>query len=120
MIRDTQENRDSRLARLISTLILLTTVIFSLTANSFAQNPPANPQRGYQPGSSHSISDIEAINTTNGNLMMNIPLVSLPKGRGEVGESISLMYNSKSLRHDRRGNFRQQRTTGSSESAQSK
>ena len=27
--------------------------------------------------------------------MLNIPLVSLPKGRGEVGQTISLMYNSK-------------------------
>lgn len=61
----------------------------------FGQNDPANPQRGIAQGASYSISEIETINTTNGNLMLNIPLVGLPKGRGTAGASISLMYNSK-------------------------
>ncbi len=70
-------------------------ILLLFAISGFAQDPPPNPDRGFQPGSSHSISDIETVNTTNGNLMLNIPLVSLPKGRGEVGKSISLMYNSK-------------------------
>ncbi len=60
-----------------------------------AQQDIANPERGVTKGASFAISDIETINTTNGNLMLRIPLVSLPQGRGSVGASIGLMYNSK-------------------------
>lgn len=66
-----------------------------VNANIYAQDQPNDPGRGTQPGASYSISDIENINLTNGNLMLNIPLVGLPKGRGQVGNSISLVYNSK-------------------------
>jgi len=60
-----------------------------------AQQEVANPQRGFQAGASYSISQIENINTTNGNLMLKIPLAGLPKARGEVSKSVNLVYNSK-------------------------
>jgi len=65
------------------------------TIHLIAQDEIKNPARGFQPGSAYSISDIENINTTNGNLTLTIPLVKLPKGRGDVGQGISLIYNSK-------------------------
>ena len=68
--------------------------LFLLVFSGFAQDAP-NPARGLQTGASYSVSDIETVNMTNGNLMINIPLASLAKGRGSVGNSISLMYNSK-------------------------
>ena len=71
-------------------LLVLVTGAWSVDAQE-----PTNPARGFQPGSAYSISDIENINTTNGNVTLNIPLVGLPKGRGEVSSSISLVYNSK-------------------------
>ena len=55
-----------------------------------------NPERGFYPGGSYAIGDIETINTANGNLMLNIPLASLPAGRGgSAGPGVSLIYNSK-------------------------
>ena len=52
-------------------------------------------KRGIQGGASYSISDIETINNTNGNVMFSIPLASLPTGRGGISAGISLNYNSK-------------------------
>ena len=81
--------RTKQMAKLLIGLLCLCLLAAS---NLFGQ---ADPKRGFQPGNSYAISDIESVNTTNGNMTINLPLVSLPKGRGEVGKSISLMYNSK-------------------------
>ncbi|HEY9284576.1 MAG TPA: hypothetical protein VIP46_14060, partial [Pyrinomonadaceae bacterium] len=54
-----------------------------------------SPQRGFAPGGSYHISDFETINTTNANLMLQVPLASLPPGRGGLSAGISLRYNSK-------------------------
>jgi hypothetical protein len=76
-------------------------IIFTLLAafSGLAQpnQPAANPKLGVANGSTYSVSDIESINLTNGNLILNIPLAGLPKGRGDVGQSLSLRYNSKLL-----------------------
>lgn len=54
------------------------------------------PHRGFQPTDSYALGNIETINTTNGNLMLNIPLASLPAGRGgSSGFQLALRYNSK-------------------------
>jgi hypothetical protein len=54
------------------------------------------PQRGYQIGGSYSLSEIESVNTTNGNVMLHIPMASLPQGRGgNPGFALHLNYNSK-------------------------
>lgn len=59
-----------------------------------AQN--ASQERGFQPASSYAVGEIESINTSNGNLMFNIPLASLPAGRGgSPGMGVRLVYNSK-------------------------
>lgn len=61
-----------------------------LTANVKAQ------ERGFQPGASYALSDVEAINTDNGNMMLRIPLAALPPGRGgNPGFQLNLVYNSK-------------------------
>lgn len=54
-----------------------------------------NPQRGFQPGNAYSISDIETISNTNGNLILNFPLGTLAPGRGGLTGGLSLRYNSK-------------------------
>jgi hypothetical protein len=54
------------------------------------------PQRGYQIGGSYSLSEIESVNTTNGDVMLHIPMGSLPQGRGgNPGFALHLNYNSK-------------------------
>jgi RHS repeat-associated protein len=52
-------------------------------------------KRGFSPGNSFSIGDIETINTTNGNLMLRFPMASLPAGRNGLSAGINLYYNSK-------------------------
>lgn len=65
------------------------------------------PDRGLQAGNSYAISDIETVNLQNGNVVLNIPLASLPAGKGSSpGLTVGLKYNSKlwdsaqQLRHD--------------------
>ena len=52
-------------------------------------------KRGFSPGNSFSIGDIETINTTNGNLMLRFPMASLPAGRNGLSAGLNLYYNSK-------------------------
>jgi hypothetical protein len=62
--------------------------------SSFAQND--STKRGFQPAATYALSDIETINTANGNLLLHVPLVKLPVGRGGIlAPAISMVYNSK-------------------------
>jgi RHS repeat-associated protein len=70
---------------------ILICVIYTSIAVAQAKR---DPDRGFVAGASYALSDIETINTTNGNLMLNIPLASLPAGRGP-GFTFALRYNSK-------------------------
>jgi len=79
-----------RTVALISTSSLL---ILMLCAAALGQG--STPQRGFQPGASFALSDIETINTTNGNLMLSLPLGKLPAGRGGLSGQLNLHYDSK-------------------------
>ena len=85
----------------IRSLILTSlAVILLLSCNlpAYAQGDQNEimPARGFHPVHSYSIGDIETINTTSGNLMLDIPLASLPAGRGgHPGFQLQLRYNSK-------------------------
>ena len=68
-------------------------VAFLLASTGLAQD--ASNRRGFQPGNSFAIGDIETINTTNGNLMLRFPLGGLPAGRNGLSAGINLYYNSK-------------------------
>jgi RHS repeat-associated protein len=70
-------------------------IISVLFSGIYAQTDQT-PQRGFHPAGSYALSDIETINTNNGNLMLRLPLASLPAGRGgSLSASIGLFYNSK-------------------------
>jgi hypothetical protein len=75
---------------LYSTSFLLILILCSV---SLAQG--STPQRGFQPGGSYALSDIETINTINGNLSLHLPLGRLPAGRGGLSGQLSLHYDSK-------------------------
>ncbi len=81
-------------ARYMRVAILLLFVIVASHSIVWAQQETST-KRGFQSGAAYSISDIENINNTNGNVMFNIPMASLPAGRGGLNYSISLNYNSK-------------------------
>ena len=77
-----------------------TTLVIGLLLSMFFASPssaqnPVQPKRGFYPAGSYALSDIESINTTNGNLILKIPLVSLPAGRGGMAAGVGLYYNSK-------------------------
>lgn len=51
--------------------------------------------RGVYPTGSYAVSDLDNVNTVSGNLMIRIPIASLPPGRGGLSAGVSLVYNSK-------------------------
>ena len=55
----------------------------------------STPARGFQPGGSYALSDIETINTNNGNLILNVALGKLAPGRGGLSGQLNLHYDSK-------------------------
>ncbi|HEV8589215.1 MAG TPA: discoidin domain-containing protein, partial [Pyrinomonadaceae bacterium] len=68
-------------------------LVIGITAAANAQED--GPKRGFNPGNSFALSDIESINMTNGNMMVHFPLGSLPAGRGSLSAAINLIYNNK-------------------------
>ena len=77
-----------------STRALLTTA-FILILPVLVVGQGSTPARGFQPGGSYALSDIETINTTNGNLILNLTLGKLAPGRGGLSGQLSLHYDSK-------------------------
>lgn len=52
-------------------------------------------ERGFVPTGSYQLSEIETVNTKNGNVTLVVPLASLPPGRGgNPGFELTLNYNS--------------------------
>src|SRR5262245_57720577 len=67
-------------------------LILTLHATALGQT---SQQRGFEPGASYPLSDIETINTMNGNLSIHLPLGKLPVGRGGFSGQVNLHYDSK-------------------------
>jgi RHS repeat-associated protein len=78
------------LVRTILFVLLLTFTSYAIVIAQEAAN-----KRGFQPGHSYALGDIETINTTNGNVMLHFPLASLPAGHGGMSGAINLVYSSK-------------------------
>lgn len=73
----------------------LTLLLCFCAAPSLAQSGK-EPQRGFHPAGSYSLGDVETVSTTSGNMMLRVPLASLPAGRGgSPGPGVALIYNSK-------------------------
>ena len=68
---------------------------FLFCSTSRAQNAPSTGF-GMQPNQSYTLSNIETVNNSNGNLMYQIPLASLPPGRG-INPTVSLRYTASSM-----------------------
>jgi hypothetical protein len=65
-------------------------------ATARAQEDGVRPERGFTPAGSYALSDIESVDLSGGNLALNVPLASLPPGRGgSPGFRLNLRYNSK-------------------------
>lgn len=83
-------------ATMLASCLLL---IISALGAARAQNPDANgrsAERGFLPNGAYSLSDIEAISLSGGNLTYSIPLAALPASRGgRLKPTVHLIYNSK-------------------------
>jgi RHS repeat-associated protein len=74
--------------------IVLFVLVSAATAQT-AQNA-TRPDRGTHPNGSYSVSDIENISLTNGNLNLSIPLANLPPvAGGKLSWVVRAIYNSK-------------------------
>ena len=69
-----------------------------LAGNLWAQGKTAGKEaseRGFVPTGSYQLSEIETVNSKNGNVVLVVPLASLPPGRGgNPGFQLTLNYNS--------------------------
>ena len=79
-----------RMAALFSASLLLI-----LTLQVVALGQGSTPERGFQSGGSYTLSEIETINTTNGNLSLQLPLGRLAPGRAGFMGQLGLHYSSK-------------------------
>lgn len=79
----------------ITSKYLLIVIAITLSTLATPAQKEVAPKRGTYLNGSYSISDFETINNTNGNVMFNLPLASLPAGRGGSSYGITLSYNSK-------------------------
>jgi RHS repeat-associated protein len=73
----------------------LIVLVFVWAQVAFGQTQTTTPERGFNPGRSYSISDIETIGLYSGNMMLNLPVGALPPGRGGTSATVNLHYNSK-------------------------
>jgi RHS repeat-associated protein len=60
---------------------------------SYAQG--TSPMLGFRSGQPYASGGIDSVSMNNGNVMVRLPLASLPRGRGGLSAGISLMYQSK-------------------------
>src|SRR5262245_30032693 len=84
--------------RVLKTCASINLIIFALiglSAMTLAQTA-MRPDRGTSPAGNYSITDIENISLTNGNLNLSIPLASLPPvAGGKLSWTVLAEYNSK-------------------------
>jgi hypothetical protein len=61
---------------------------------SWAQWTKEVGQRGFVPGAAFDVSTVDSVDTVNGNVVIRVPLASLPAGHAGSGASVTLRYNS--------------------------
>jgi hypothetical protein len=87
--------------KIVSHALILIAWCFLLAAQTaWAQLPIVStlpdtvPPRGFYPGGSYSLSDIETIDNVTGNMILHFPIAKLPPGRGGSSFAFNLVYNS--------------------------
>lgn len=62
-------------------VVLASAFLLACVGTVWGQTTSARPDRGMVSGASYSVSDIENISLTNGNVNLSIPLAALPSHR---------------------------------------
>ena len=93
-------NLNKKTSRPIFIFIFGIILLLSNSSETLSQDLNMNrePDTGFKPGLSYSVSDFESINTTNGNINFTMPLGNLPAGRGTASAGITLQYDSQILK----------------------
>src|SRR4051794_29031406 len=79
---------------LLSIVIIACTGIQAFAQSSFDKGTPSESKGGTGSASTYAMDKIETVNLANGNLSINIPLVTIG-GRGSAAYTLALSYNSK-------------------------
>jgi RHS repeat-associated protein len=79
---------------LLSIFIIACTGRQTFAQSSFDKGTPAESKGGTGSASTYAMDKIETVNLANGNLSINIPLVTIG-GRGSAAYTLALSYNSK-------------------------
>ena len=79
----------------LSLLCIVACVVFAGSGDHVVAQEGTLAARGFQSSHSYAFSDIESINTGTGNLLMRLPITSLPRGRNGLTAGVGLVYNSK-------------------------
>jgi RHS repeat-associated protein len=82
------------LKRLLIGIAVLTLSKSAGIAQSYPYNFDTRPLRGFMPNSDQIASPVDNIDQVNGKLHLEIPLASLPKGRGGSQFDVNLVYDS--------------------------
>lgn len=76
-------------------LMLVVPIVLAGATSLVQAQQDQTPARGFSPNGSYALTDLETINTANGDMMLRIPLASLPPARGGLAARLFLIYNSK-------------------------
>jgi hypothetical protein len=88
--RNFQYNIEELFSPFAAFLLLVVLGVLTVTAQQ------RQPARGFQFANSYATNGFDAVNVSNGNLIVNLPIASLPAGRGtSPGFTVTLQYNSK-------------------------
>jgi hypothetical protein len=70
-------------------------LVLTLGSVVYGQALDQKSERGLLPGRSYAFSDVETISTSSGNVLLHVPITSLPAGRAGHTAGVTLIYNSK-------------------------
>ncbi len=91
-----QTDAKTSASRTLFRVILVAALSAVLGAHAAAQATGARPDRGVLSGASYSVSGLDSVSLTNGNVSLSVPLASLPTlPGGRLGLTLSAVYNSK-------------------------
>lgn len=97
-VENMKHNHPSKFALMchrLSLLCIVACVVFAGSGDRVLAQEGSLAARGFQSSHSYAFSNIESINTGTGNLLMRLPISSLPHGRNGLTAGVGLVYNSK-------------------------
>ena len=83
-----------RFVAFAGSIALLLGIVPVAAAQQYPYNVDTKPVRGFMPTADQLTSPVDSIDPVSGKLHLEIPLASLPRGRGDSGFDVKLVYDS--------------------------